>query len=390
MVTAIKFQLTVFVRDVVTMLTRQEREQNVLDFYNQGKTIREIAKEVRISFRDIGTVLKKKEKENEREKRQLENNIASSGSDNDQRDSSSSTQAYKLFSQAKTPVEVAIELNLSEKQVTKYYKEYWKLKGLHKLTIIYEEIKDDITYFVKLHRLSKAAGMNADHVTNLLEIANNDLQSIEHRYRKLQRNVDYLESRSLDAGITLEELKSQIQNANQALYSCRLSCQKEVTKILQLHRQNMRLNALLRQFKNSDEEYLKISYVAKQAVRSVLSDNRQLLKFAVLSLIESLRADPIKFNFIIHGMPSPLTMSKSTIIDHAGSNSSSYVKSSSSYYDQNRYAETLTEVIMTEAANLYEKMVKEFTNEAMTYAAAVSSTKLLPSMIYSDEQNDHT
>ena len=67
---------------------------------------------------------------------------------------------------------------------------------------------------------------------------------------KLQRNVDYLESRALDAGITLEELKSQIQNAYQELYSCRLSCQKEVTKILQLHRQNMRLNALLRQFKN--------------------------------------------------------------------------------------------------------------------------------------------
>ena len=32
------------------------------------------------------------------------------------------------------------------------------------------------------------------------------------------------------------------------------------------------------------------------------------------------------------------------------------------------YAETLTEVIMTEAANLYEKMVKDFTNEAMAYA----------------------
>ena len=46
------------------MLTRQEREQNVLDLYNQGKTIREIAKELRMSFRDIGAVLKK---ERERE-----------------------------------------------------------------------------------------------------------------------------------------------------------------------------------------------------------------------------------------------------------------------------------------------------------------------------------
>ena len=56
------------------MLTRQEREQNVLDLYNQGKTIREIAKELRMSFRDIGAVLKKEGKEKERQKRQLENN----------------------------------------------------------------------------------------------------------------------------------------------------------------------------------------------------------------------------------------------------------------------------------------------------------------------------
>ena len=55
------------------MLTRQEREQTVVDLYNQGKTIRDIAKEVRMSFRDIGTVLKKEEKEKERQKRQLDN-----------------------------------------------------------------------------------------------------------------------------------------------------------------------------------------------------------------------------------------------------------------------------------------------------------------------------
>ena len=370
------------------MLTRQEREQAVLDLYNQGKTIREIAKELRMSFRDIGAILKKEEKENERQKRQLENNIASSGSDNDQRDSSSSTQAYKLFSQAKTPVEVAIELGLDEKQVTKYYREYWKLKGLHKLTIVYEEIKNDIGYFLKLHRLAKASGMNTDSVVNLLSIANNDLHAFEDKYKKQQQNMNHLESKELDASITLVDLKSQIQNANQVLYSCRLSCQKEVRKMFQLHRQNIRLNALLRQFKNSDENYLKIRYAAKQAAESVLSDSRQLLKFAVLSLIESLRADPIKFNFIIHGMPSPLTMSKSKIIDHEESSCEYHVKTFSYYSNQNSYAETLTDLIANEATNLYEKMVNDFANQTMINATAGSSAKLLPSMRHSDEQTD--
>jgi transcriptional regulator len=41
------------------MLYNAEKEILVLDLCNQGKNIRQIAKEVRISFRDINTVLKK-------------------------------------------------------------------------------------------------------------------------------------------------------------------------------------------------------------------------------------------------------------------------------------------------------------------------------------------
>jgi DNA-directed RNA polymerase specialized sigma subunit len=44
-------------------MTRQERERAVLDlYYNQRKSIREIAKEARISFRDIGAILNRQVK----------------------------------------------------------------------------------------------------------------------------------------------------------------------------------------------------------------------------------------------------------------------------------------------------------------------------------------
>ena len=36
-----------------------EREGRVLELYNQGKSTREIAKELRMSLRDIGFILKK-------------------------------------------------------------------------------------------------------------------------------------------------------------------------------------------------------------------------------------------------------------------------------------------------------------------------------------------
>jgi DNA invertase Pin-like site-specific DNA recombinase len=43
----------------MSIMTRQEREKLVRELYNQGKTYREIAKEARISPRDIGVILNK-------------------------------------------------------------------------------------------------------------------------------------------------------------------------------------------------------------------------------------------------------------------------------------------------------------------------------------------
>ena len=69
----------IFVEDTkyMTILTRQKRQRLVLELYNQGKTIREIAKEARMSFRDIGAILNKAvEEKSEGIKQQDDNNDA--------------------------------------------------------------------------------------------------------------------------------------------------------------------------------------------------------------------------------------------------------------------------------------------------------------------------
>jgi hypothetical protein len=48
------------------------------------------------------------------------------------------------------------------------------------------------------------------------------------------------------------------------------------------------------------------------------------------------------------------------------------------------------EIIANGAASLYEKMVKDFTNETMTSATACTNSNLISSMIHLDEQTDHT
>src|SRR5829696_850947 len=168
----------------MSILTRAERERLVLDLYNQGKTIREIAKEVRMSFRDIGVILNKTFAEKAEVSKEQQEEI---------QQLSLSSKAYKLFSDRKTPLEVAIELNLRESEATKFYKEYWKLRQLHNLTMVYEETKGDIEPFLKLYRLSKAAGMSLQQVVHLLKIANNNLPEIQLRYERLKGEVNTLE-----------------------------------------------------------------------------------------------------------------------------------------------------------------------------------------------------
>jgi hypothetical protein len=78
-----------------------------------------------MSFRDIGAILNKavgEKTEGSKEviKQQDNNDIDK----NQQQHPSLSTQAYKHFSNGKTPLEVAIALNLGESEATKFYKEH--------------------------------------------------------------------------------------------------------------------------------------------------------------------------------------------------------------------------------------------------------------------------
>jgi hypothetical protein len=175
-------------------------------------------------------------------------------------------------------------------EATKYYKEYWKLKQLNNLTLIYEETKGDIALFLKLYRLSKAARMSARHVINLLKVANTDLPDIQRRYERLKREVSTLEFNKQQSRIALTFFNNQIETQRKALTSYRISCIRERREMENLCNKKARLKALVTGFKNNNEEYLKIKQVAEDKVKDVLTDSTLLLKSATFPVIESLRS----------------------------------------------------------------------------------------------------
>ena len=102
----------IFVEDTkyMTILTRQERERLVIElYYNQGKTYREISKEVKISPHDIEIILNKEVQEKSKaSKGEQQDNAEQNQQEEGEQKLSLFTQVYKLFSDRNTPLEVAV------------------------------------------------------------------------------------------------------------------------------------------------------------------------------------------------------------------------------------------------------------------------------------------
>jgi hypothetical protein len=358
-------------------LTRQQRERLVLDLYNQGKNTREIAEEARMSFSAIGAILKKAEQENETSKEQTEK-------------MSQAAQAYKLFSAGKSPVEVAIALNLRQAEVTEFYKEYWILEHQYDLSQIYEEIKDDIGSFVKLYKLSKTAGMNAQHIVKLLAIANNHLPSVESRYQELKREEASIKAGNQNSAKIYQELSDQISDLRNTSESYRLSCEKEKRQRTELHQKKMKLEALVNDFQDNNEEYVKFTKTVEEKVFGVLSNAKVFLRCALLSMTESIRNNPERFSSIFYNMSPSITDYYSSSCQQYYTASDMYggqIQQPQQYQSPDYNTEVNVAMIVDEAEKLYNKLVKDSMNKIITdHTFSKSSLPSLPFLSASEEE----
>ena len=287
-------------------------------------------------------------------------------------------QAYKLFSDRKTPLEIAIALNLRESEATKFYKEYWKLKQLHNLNMVYEELRGDIEPFLKLYRLAKSKDMGVKQVVNLLTIANNDLPAIERRIKRLRNDISMLQFQKRIDERNLYQLNNQIASTINLLNSLRMSCGRERREIEDIYNEKVRLKALVTGFKRNNDEYLdKIKQAAEEKVNDVLTNGKLILKFATFSVIESLRSNPELYNFVIHDNLTNTTISY-------GSNYPSFMLSGRQQQQQS-FNDIYTALILEEAEKIYNQLTTELTNGVIAGTAAAIRASSLPS--YNNNRN---
>ena len=139
-----------------------------------------------MSFRDIGVIINKEKLQAERERGYAVEDTTSK---------SSESQAFKLFSEGKSPIEVAIALDEPGDRVRALYREYWELTGRYELTQIYDEAKKYLPSLLRLHKIVKDLGMEEHDIINVFELAKyNELQNLQWKVEYLRNEVNMLEN----------------------------------------------------------------------------------------------------------------------------------------------------------------------------------------------------
>jgi hypothetical protein len=184
--------------------TREEREQHVIELYKQGKTIREIAQDVHMSFGSIGSIIRKLNGE--------EDNTEEGGEQQKVIHLSKETLAFKLFLDGKNCVEVVIALDIKPEEAETLYIEFLRLSGLDKLVTMYKEAGLNIQILLNLFRIITRRGMNEQDIMNLLNLAK-EIPVLKEVYEQLVKDVDDLDHKKCNL---IEEL-SFLQNEESKL-----------------------------------------------------------------------------------------------------------------------------------------------------------------------------
>jgi uncharacterized coiled-coil DUF342 family protein len=236
------------------------RERKVLELYKQGKSTRYIAKELRMSLRDISTILRK----NQTNHGIMGNDINNNNNNNNNNSKSSNekaTQAYKLFSEGKKLSDVAIELGLREKEASKLFGEFLRLKGQQELYDIYLDEKYYLRSVLKLHRLLKREGVTAANDNNNIEwfvdmvkTGVYKIPEIQKQHEKAKDELEIIEYKRVMSKHELDKMNNQIILLRRSMYQLSATCNNKRNEITYLRNQIQGLEEYVCKLKNDSQQ----------------------------------------------------------------------------------------------------------------------------------------
>ena len=150
------------------LLNEKDKETLVTDLLNKGLTARDIAREAHVSFTDIKRIRAK---------------LTGDSDDTQYRKKESPSipsQAFKLFLEGKSLVDVAIAFDIQTEQVLRVYKDYLTLQRTSKFVSILDRHRDSIPTFLEWFQHIERRNVKPEDFTVALECAK-DLKSLQQK-----------------------------------------------------------------------------------------------------------------------------------------------------------------------------------------------------------------
>jgi hypothetical protein len=255
----------------IVLLNKHQKKALVIELYKQGKTRRQIAEIVHMSFKDIADIINEYAGENKQIK--LEK--------------SKDSRAFELFLQGKQSVEVAIELDMPADRVEELYVQYWRLSKLGDLEILYHEAEYSLSLLLRLYNILKDKRITKDKdISDLIELAYDGLPNLRARFEMLLNQVTALENEK-------NSLSSEILGLRNSVYTNNEIIRKQNAQMRSLDRKLSRLQIMLRKA-GKDPNYHRIVEIVDQR----LNDKRSLLVAAVIVVFKTLKANPYGLNLL--------------------------------------------------------------------------------------------
>ena len=132
-------------------LNKFEKRDLVIRLLNEGKTYRDICHLAHVSPRDIKAIAKEYER-----KKRLETKKGEQKNKSNQKPAkklSLSSRAFTLFSDCKTPVQIAVDLNIEFQRVRRYWTEFLRLQNMKDLYNIYIDNEYHLDYLLHIYFL---------------------------------------------------------------------------------------------------------------------------------------------------------------------------------------------------------------------------------------------
>ncbi len=186
------------------ILNRQQKENLVIDLLNQGVSVPQIAKQAHVSFSDIKRIRMKEtgdvseEKQNDQKKKPL----------------SIPSQAFKLFLEGKSVVEVAIGLDLPTDQVLKIHSDYLILQNMERASRILTENRKNLDAYLSLFDFVDGKNIKMTDFNHAVHLAR-DISNLKKEKAQLEYDIDMLIDLKKHYETELDEVKRKYYKIHQ-------------------------------------------------------------------------------------------------------------------------------------------------------------------------------